>query len=111
MTEKVFQTQLLTVATWYGWHAQHTRPAQYRNGRWATPIQGKPGFPDLVLCHRTRGLIFVELKSKTGRLSDAQREWLDLLEAAGQECYVWRPDDFQTAADRLGGYPPERTTQ
>jgi hypothetical protein len=101
--EKAFQTQVLTLARWYAWRIQHTRPAQYRSGRWATPIQGHAGFPDLVLAHSTHGLIFAELKSARGKVSEAQTEWIKTLRATGAEVHIWRPADLQNIATRLSG--------
>ena len=39
-------------------------------------------------------MLYVELKDRHGRLSDAQRRWLAALERAGQDVYVWRPADW-----------------
>lgn len=52
-----------------------------------------PGFPDLVLL-KGRRVVYVELKTQSGRLSAAQREWLEGLQAAGEEVHVWRPSDW-----------------
>jgi len=50
------------------------------------------GFPDRVLV-RDR-VIFAELKTEKGPISDAQRAWLTGLAAAGAEVYLWRPSDL-----------------
>ncbi len=50
------------------------------------------GFPDIeipVPRHGKHGL-YIELKTKKGRLSDAQREWLELLTANGYEAQMAR---------------------
>ena len=40
-------------------------------------------------------LIFAEMKSAKGRVSEAQRDWLDDLDACpGVESYTWRPSDW-----------------
>ena len=39
-------------------------------------------------------VVWIELKSETGRLSPEQAAWIDALKAAGQEVYVWRPDQW-----------------
>jgi hypothetical protein len=57
------------------------------------------GFPDRVLA-RDR-IIFAELKTATGRLSDSQEEWLEALARAGGEVYLWRPDDLDEIAKVL----------
>lgn len=56
-------------------------------------VQGKTGkgYPDLTLCRAPR-IVFVELKSETGKLTDQQARWTAGLEACPHvEVYVWRP--------------------
>jgi VRR-NUC domain len=57
------------------------------------------GFPDLVLV-RDR-VIFAELKREGGKLSAAQREWVEALEKAGAETYVWFPSMLDQVAEIL----------
>ena len=45
----------------------------------------------------TRGgrVLFVELKTESGRVSEEQRGWLEALASCpGLECHVWRPSDW-----------------
>lgn len=66
-----------------GWKVHHTV-----NSR-----KSPPGFPDLVMVKGKR-LLFVELKSERGRLSEAQVGWLKVLAKAGAvDVRVWRPKD------------------
>ena len=72
------------------------------NERYCTPIQGKQlkragvrsGVPDLCLpvpSGRYHGL-FIEMKTDTGRAGEAQRWWVQRLNAAGyfaQVCHGW----------------------
>lgn len=51
------------------------------------------GFPDDVILGRG-GAIFRELKRQSGRVSKAQREWLDMLAETGMDVDVWRPVDW-----------------
>ncbi len=60
-----------------------------------------PGFPDLVLVRKV--VIYAELKSKTGRLTPEQKQWLDALTNAGQDCRVWRPTDWAEIERTLKG--------
>lgn len=54
------------------------------------------GFPDLTIIKVPR-LIFAELKSEKGIVSEAQQEWLNLLSQCTQiEVYLWRPDNLET---------------
>jgi len=93
--EKEFQRAVIEYARMMGWRVHHTLPAITQSGRWITPVQGDVGFPDLVLCRPPR-VIFAELKRVGGKVSVAQREWLDALQACnGVECYVWYPDDWE----------------
>lgn len=105
MNEKDFQQQVISIARMYGWKVQHTRAVQMASGRWATPIQGEAGFPDLVLVksnHDGRGgVIFAELKTDLGRVQDHQKAWIAALNSAGAECYVWRPTDLLNISHRL----------
>jgi len=68
-TEKEFQATVLELARLMGWHAQT---------HWSER-HSAAGWPDLTLCRGAR-LLFLELKTQKGKLSFAQREWLDDLE-------------------------------
>lgn len=86
LTEKQFQTQVLTTAQWLGWNAYHTYDSR----------RSQPGFPDLVLV-RDR-VIYAELKAERGSLSAEQRQWREWLIEAGAEYYLWKPshmDDIE----------------
>ena len=94
MTERELQGAIIEAAKLLGWRLCHFRPARTLNG-WRTPIEGHPGFPDLVLLRPPR-LIFAELKSKRGRVDFEQATWLNGLEAVpGVEQYLWRPADWE----------------
>jgi len=95
VSEAAFQQVVIDVARWHGWKVFHPLPAQNARGRWRTAQAGDTGFPDLVLAHPKRGVIFAELKSAIGKLSDRQQAWLDTLRQAGAEVYVWRPADIE----------------
>lgn len=102
--EAAFQSQVVQLAQTFGWLVQHTRPAK-QGDRWLTPIQGDAGFPDLVLAHPVRGIIFAELKSATGALSEAQYLWGHTLREGGGEWRIWRPSDLDAIQRRLGRKP------
>lgn len=102
MREADFQKQVIDLAHLHRWTVAHFRAARTKDGGWITPVaaDGK-GFPDLVLAHPTGGVIFAELKSEKGRLSYDQQAWIEVLDAAGAEAYVWRPDDLDAIHTRL----------
>lgn len=92
MSENDLQTAVIDLAQLLKLRVAHFRPARTTTG-WVTPIQGDPGFPDLVIVG-PYGLIFRELKSKIGRLSTDQNQWILDLKAAGQNVAIWRPEDL-----------------
>jgi hypothetical protein len=105
MKESYFQSQVIMLARLHGWLVMHTRAVEIRPGVWKTPLQGHAGYPDLTLAHKTRGVIFAELKSDIGRLSTSQELWLSTLKDAGMEHYVWRPKDIDFISTRLARRP------
>jgi hypothetical protein len=101
MKESTFQSSVIMLAKLHGWLVMHTRAVEIRPGVWKTPLQGHAGYPDLTLAHSTRGVIFAELKSDTGRVSPMQKAWHETLTAAGCEVHVWRPKNIQDISTRL----------
>ena len=101
-SEAQFQEQVVDLAKWAGWLIHHDR-------RQDLSIAGDPGFPDLVLARKGR-VIFAELKSAKGRLTDAQRSWFTELSGAAEAAdrggvlfgrvhfHVWRPHDLDDIA-------------
>jgi len=87
INERQFQAAIIELAKWNGWKVFHPLPAQNARGGWRTAQAGDIGFPDLVLVHPERGVIFAELKT------------------AGAEAYVWRPRDIDYIKDRLQRSP------
>jgi hypothetical protein len=98
ISEASFLQQVKALAYIHGWDCHHASPTQTAKGRWLT--SGAVGFPDLVLCHKVKGLIFAELKSAKGRISPAQEHWLSILNPHA-ECYIWRPEQLQEIEHRL----------
>ena len=85
MTEKQLQAAVVKLAKLRLWMVYHTYDSR----------RSEPGFPDLVLVRNGR-LVFVELKAASGRVTPAQRCWLDALKRAHREVYIWRPRDWQS---------------
>lgn len=64
------------------------------------------GFPDWVFCRPRDGrLIFAELKTEGGKVSNDQLLWLEGLRACGVEAYVWRPSQYDEIASVLSRRP------
>jgi hypothetical protein len=82
-TEKQFQEQVVGYAALRGWkvfHPHHMQRSSY-------------GYPDLTLARGDR-LVFAELKTERGKLSEQQTAWLDTLRQTPAEVYVWRPSSW-----------------
>ena len=92
MSEADLSDAVVQLAHLFGWRVLLVRPARTAHG-WKTPFGADGvGWPDLTLIRGDR-LIFAELKSRRGRLTDDQRVWLDVLSAVG-ETYIWRPEQW-----------------
>ena len=84
VTERAFQSRVEAYAKLCGWLTYHATISQFST----------PGWPDLAMTRNGR-LVFAELKSETGRVSPAQRRWLEHLELVPcAEVFVWRPPDW-----------------
>ena len=84
ISEKGFQSQVLELARLSGWRCYHTFDSR----------RSAAGFPDLCLVRRPL-VLFIELKSETGRLRPEQAAWLAVLRGCeGVEVRLWRPGDW-----------------
>lgn len=94
MTEDELQRAVFDLAKLHHLHVAHFRAAMTAKGRWVTPVaaDGK-GYPDLTAVG-PGGVIWRELKTDTGRLSDEQKLWIQRLVEAGADVAVWRPRDW-----------------
>ena len=90
-TEKQFQQAVREYARITGW----------RDFCHWLSIRSPAGYPDLTLLRPPR-VVFAELKTERGRVSDAQQETLALLgQCPGVETYLWRPADWPTIEEVL----------
>ena len=90
ISERDFAKQLQELFKKLGWKYYHVLEQRKYAKRTSS------GFPDYVLAKNGR-VIFAEIKGSTGKVTDAQWEWIKLLsENTGIEVYIWRPDDFET---------------
>lgn len=97
LSEADWQRRVVDAAAALGCHVFHARPAQIRPGQWVTPMAGHPGFPDLVIA-RDGWVICPELKRIGGRVSPAQKRWLDALGSHGR---VWFPNQWDAVLAEL----------
>lgn len=86
LTEKEFQGETLRRFLAQGWLCYHTLDSR----------GSQPGFPDLVCAHPQRGILYLELKTARGRLSNDQERWLDTITLAGGKSALLRPSDLST---------------
>jgi hypothetical protein len=89
VTERAFQQAVIDAAKLLGWRCYHTHDSR----------RSAPGFPDIVAVRER--VIFAELKTARGALSQEQVAWLDALKAAGQEIHVWREDRWAEVVETL----------
>lgn len=83
MTEAEFMQQIIDTARLLKWHVYHTHDSR----------RSEPGFPDICLV-RDR-VVFLEVKTETGRVSPAQAEWIAAITAAGGTALVVRPSQWE----------------
>ncbi len=88
-SEKKFMARVRKLASDLGWLDYHTHDSR----------RSEAGFPDLVLVRER--VVYVELKTNKGRLTAAQKDWIDRLKEAGAEVRVWRPSDWATIEEVL----------
>jgi len=83
-SEAQFQAAVVEYAKLCGWRVQF---------HWKS-FHSPAGFPDLCMVRGER-VVFAELKTAKGRVSDAQEVWLCTLRATGKvEAYLWRPQSW-----------------
>ena len=86
-TEAEFQRAVIQYAELNAWRVYHVANVkkQLRSG-------SSVGFPDLVLVRDQ--ILFIELKSNTGRVHAAQSDWITAIAQAGGKTDIWRPEDW-----------------
>lgn len=81
-SEAAFQAEVLSRAKQLGWDGYHPYYSQ----------KSREGYPDLTLWRER--VVWMELKSPTGKLTTEQMIVIDRLRKAGAEVYVFRPCDW-----------------
>jgi VRR-NUC domain len=89
ISERRFAQQIVEHAELMGWRVYHTHRSEH----------SPAGFPrSLVLCrvrHARPRIVWLEVKAERGRLTDAQRAWVNDLADCGQEVHVVRPSQWE----------------
>lgn len=80
--EKDFQAAVSKRAKELGWRGYHTHDSR----------KSEKGFLDWVGVRER--VVWMELKSANGQPTAEQLCWMEALEAAGQEVYLFRPEDW-----------------
>ena len=94
-TEKAWQMTVVSAAAHLGWECYHTYFS----------LRSHPGYPDLTLVHPVHGVVWMELKRQKGLVTEAQEQWINLLQTAGQRAGVFRPNDWDVVERILKGEP------
>ena len=85
ITERAFQSQVRQLAATLGWRVYCA---------WLS-IRSPKGYPDLTCVHETQQrVLWLEIKSESGKPTAAQLSWNATLVAAGQEAHIVRPSDW-----------------
>ena len=100
LTEGAFQEMVMDLARARKWRVAHIHDSRRqvkdeRGIRWVGD-KDVAGFPDLVLVRLSR-IIFAELKTDDGKVTEVQAQWLKELELTGKvEVCVWRPKTWDS---------------
>ena len=81
LSEGEFQSSILDLVRALGLQAYHTHDSR----------RSQKGFPDLVIVG-SNGVLYRELKTMTGVVTEEQKYWLSILQAAGADVAIWRPN-------------------
>jgi hypothetical protein len=98
--EKDFQAAVIDLLHFYGYRVCEFRKARVKKDGvdvYRTPFGADGvGFPDLIAINRKLGsLIVIECKSKIGKPSPEQKEWLCDWAFVNDNVLVLRPDDLE----------------
>lgn len=95
-----WEDTVIATARVLGWRVAHFRAVETKRRGWQVPVAADgAGWPDLTLVRER--VVFAELKSGTGKMTDDQVAWMARLRAAGQEFYIWRDTDYDDVVATL----------
>ena len=100
MNEKAFQAIVITTARENGWLVYHTYDSQ----------KSAPGYPDICMI-KDGFIMFVELKTDKGKVTTAQRQWIEQFIRHQHHCKnfiieIWRPHIWDEKKKLLIGDSP-----
>lgn len=95
LTEKTWELQIIGTQN----HPGVARQVGFRVYHTLRSKGSQPGWPDWVLVRER--IVYLELKSETGKPSQAQKEWIVALLNAGGEVYIARPRHLEPLAKIL----------
>jgi hypothetical protein len=98
MKESEWLQQIIDLLHTYRYTVAHFRSVRQQRADgsvfWSTPVQADGArWPDLVAV-RDRRIVVIEAKVGRNKASAEQKHWLDILEMAGAESYVFYPSDW-----------------
>lgn len=92
LSEDDFQHRLMQTAKLLRWRVTHFRAVKLPSGKWATPLSGDKGFPDLALA---RGGVVLLAELKRSRKEKPRPEQVLWLQEIGPEIgRLWAPEDW-----------------
>ena len=99
LSETDFQNTIIEVAELHRWLVYHTHDSR----------RSAPGFPDLTMV-RDGMLIFAELKTEKGKLTEDQAQWIAELDnvrlrTGATRVFLWRPSDWKEIEEVLRREP------
>lgn len=107
MNERDFTKQVLEVAKRFGWLAVHFATARGPAGEHRTPYLGDgKGYFDITAIRER--VVFAELKIPPNKPTTEQMVWARTAVAAGEEVYLWVPDDYDDIVKTFAGARPPR---
>ncbi|MBK68001.1 MAG: hypothetical protein CMP22_07730 [Rickettsiales bacterium] len=74
------------------WHTPNGELRHPKVGAELKKMGTKSGIPDIIVLHKG-GIIFIELKTSTGRMEPSQEEFKDDVEAMGHTYYLVKTSD------------------
>lgn len=89
---------------WRWWHTPNGEKRDARTGARLRAMGVKPGVPDIIVAGpRREGVIFFELKSKSGRMEAEQKTFERWAGESGWPYFICRSvDEVERHLDRLG---------